>query len=80
MEYLQPYNYNIVRSIIKERQDAGKFPYVAIHNDVMRKVHEDIAATISEMEIDGVVAHSENVNGVYLYRVNKELDNENDNV
>lgn len=39
MEYLQPYIYNIVRSIIKERQDAGKFPYVAIHNDVMRKVH-----------------------------------------
>lgn len=80
MEYLQPYIYNIVRSIIKERQKSGKFPYVAMHNEVMRKIHEDVAATISEMETDCVIAHSENVNGIYLYRVNKELDNENDNV
>ncbi len=80
MEYLQPYVYNVVRSIIKERQESGKFPYVAIHNDILRKIHEDIMVTISEMETDGVIAHSENVNGIYLYRINNELENENNNV
>lgn len=80
MEYLQPYIYNVVKDVIKKRMDDAKFPYVAIQTEVMRIVREDIIASIRELEEDGVLGHSENVNGIYLYRVNKKLEDENDNV
>lgn len=80
MEYLQPYVYNVIRAVLKERDEARKSPVVAIHNEIVKRVLEDVRVTISEMESDGVVAHSENVNGIYLYRINKELKNEKNNV
>lgn len=80
MEYLQPYVYNIIRDILKEREEQHKSPVVAIHNEVAKRVLDDVRNTISEMEADGVVAHGENINGIYLYRINKELKHENDNV
>lgn len=80
MEYLQPYVYNVIRDVLKEREEQHKAPVVAIHNEVVKRILEDIKCTISEMESDGVVAHCENVNGIYLYRIKKELKNEEDNV
>lgn len=80
MEYLQPYVYNVIRDILKEREEQRVSPVVAIHNEVVKRILEDVKCTISEMEADGVVAHCENVNGIYLYRINKELKNEEDNV
>lgn len=80
MEYLQPYVYNVIRDVLKEREVQHKAPVVAIHNEVIKRILEDIKCTISEMEVDGVLAHCENVNGIYLYRIKKELKNEEDNV
>lgn len=80
MEYLQPYVYNVIRHVLKEREEQHKAPVVAIHNEVVKRILEDIKFTISEMEADGVVAHCKNVNGIYLYRIKKELKNEEDNV
>lgn len=80
MDYLQPYVYNVIRAIQKEREKQHRAPVVAIHNEVVKRILEDVRVTISEMEADGVVTHCENVNGIYLYRTNKELKHEEDNV
>ncbi len=80
MEYLQPYIYNIVCAMLKEREVSHTVPIVASHNEVLKRVLDDVRDTISELEDDGVLGHSENVNGIYLYRIHRELKHEEDNV
>lgn len=68
MQYLQPYVYQVIREIIEQRRNNKKVPCVAIHNDVMSRIISDIRETIGELESAGLVAHSQNVNGIELYR------------
>ncbi len=80
MEYLQPYVYNVIRALLREREISHTVPIVASHHEVLKRVLDDVRNTISELEDDGVLGHSENVNGIFLYRINRELKNEEDNV
>lgn len=80
MQYLQPYVYQVIREIIEKRKTDKKAPYVAMRNAVHSQIISDIKDTIAELETDGLLAHSENVNGIELYRVEKDIDNEEDNV
>lgn len=73
MQYLQPYLYQVIREAIECRRMSKKFPYLAIHNEIMSRINADMKATIDEMEADGILGHSENINGIYMYRVEKEL-------
>lgn len=73
MQYLQPYVYQIIKELVKQRKVDNKVPYVAIRNELHSKIISDIKETIEELEAGGLVAHSENINGIELYRVEKEL-------
>lgn len=80
MQYLQPYVYQVIREIIEKRKTDKKAPYVALRNVVHSQIISDIKDTIAELEADGMLSHGENVNGIELYRIEKEIDNEEDNV
>lgn len=80
MKYLQPYLYEIIRKLIDHRKSVNSFPCVATEMEVFTKIHEDVDATISEMEADGLLAHHENINGIRMFRDLKDSTNENNNV
>lgn len=74
MKYLQPYVYQVIREMIDKRKTDKIAPYVANRNEVCAKIISDIKETISELEAERLVAHSENINGIELYRVEKDID------
>lgn len=80
MKYLHPYLYEIIHDQVQKRIEDKKFPYVAIENDVRAKVMSDIANSIEEMAVDGLIAKSENINGIGLYMPLKSGEDENNNV
>lgn len=80
MKYLHPYLYEIIHDQVKKRIDDRKFPYVATAHEVKAQVISDVIVALDEMEQDGLITHSENVNGIALYRPLKEKEDENDNV
>lgn len=80
MKLLHPYLYEIIHDLVQKRIADKKFPYVAIANDVKAKVISDVSIALSEMEEEGLITHSDNVNGIALYRPLKEKEDENDNV
>lgn len=80
MKHLHPYLYEIIHDIVQKRISEKKFPYVAIANDVMAMVRSDVLSSLDEMEQEGLITHSQNVNGVALYRPLKEKEDENNNV
>ena len=80
MKYLHPYLYEIVHDLIQQRVADKKFPYVAIANDVKAKVMSDVSKALDEMVQDGLLARSNIINGIGLYRTLKEKEDENDNV
>lgn len=77
MKYLHPYLYEIIHDQVQKRIEDKKFPYVAIENDVRAKVMSDIADSIDEMAVDGLIVKSENINGIGLYRPLKAKEDEN---
>lgn len=60
--------------MVAQRKADRKFPYIAIRTEINAKVLSDIRATIDELEADGLVSHSENINGIELYRNLKEIE------
>lgn len=74
MEYLHPYLYEIVHDIVQKRISDKKFPYVATGNDVKSKVLEDVTKSLDEMEAEGLLSRSNNINGIGLYRNIKSDD------
>ena len=80
MKYLHPYLYEIIHDQVKKRIEAKRVPYVAIANEVKAQVISDVMIALEEMEQDGLITHSENINGIALYRPLKEKEDENDNV
>lgn len=80
MKYLHPYLYEIIHDQVELRVSDKKFPYVAIANEVKSKVMSDVAKALDEMEQDGLITHSENINGIALYRPLKQKEDENNNV
>lgn len=80
MKYLHPYLYEIVHNLVKGRIDDKIFPYVASLNLVKQQVITDVITSLKEMESEGLITTSENVNGIALYRPLKEKEDENDNV
>lgn len=66
--FLQPYVKKLIREELSRRQSASKSPVVASKNEIMKQVHEDINCALEQLENDGIITHSENVNGIYLYR------------
>ena len=80
MKYLHPYLFEKIHDLVKERVDSHKFPFVAIENDVMAQIRADIKQSLVEMEQDGLIKRSENINGIGLYRPLKEKDDENNHV
>lgn len=77
MIMLQPYLYDIIRKYVDERVKSKVFPFIATENQIYAHVLRDVKETLAEMETDGLVCHSENINAVKLYR---PIDNETDNV
>lgn len=75
MQYLQPYVYQVIREIIEKRKADKKVPVVAIRNEVQSQIIADVMATIEELEAAGLVAHSNNINGIELYRDIAKDDN-----
>lgn len=72
MKYLHPYLYEIVHDLVQQRVAEKKYPFVAIANDVRAKVLSDVSIALDEMEHDGLITHSSNINGIALYRTLKE--------
>ncbi len=72
MKLLHPYLYQIIHDLVKKRITDKKFPYVTTANEVKAKVMSDVTTALSEMEEEGLIIHSENVNGIALYRPLKE--------
>lgn len=73
MKYLQPYLYGIVRRLAKEREDAHLFPFVAIENDIIKTMREDIRATLQELVDEKLLSKSQNINGIGLFRHLRDL-------
>ncbi len=80
MKLLHPYLYEIIHDLVQKRIADKKYPYVAIANEVKAKVISDVSLALREMEEDGLITHSDNVNGIALYRPLKQEEDENDNV
>lgn len=72
MKYLHPYLYEIIHDLVRQRIDGKKAPYVAIMNEIRVKIMSDVSVALDEMERDGLITHSENLNGVGLYRILEE--------
>lgn len=74
MQYLQPYVYQVIREIIEKRKADMKVPVVAIRHEVHNMIIADVMMTIKELEAAGLIAHSQNVNGIELYRRGENAD------
>lgn len=74
MQYLQPYVYQVIREIIEKRKADMKAPVVAIRHEVHNMIIADVMTTINELEAAGLIAHSQNVNGIELYRRGENAD------
>lgn len=74
MIMLQPYIYEIIRSMVKDRQDRLVFPYIAVETEIMRQVQQDVKDTLDEMESDGLITHHENLNGIRMFRNSEDHD------
>lgn len=80
MDYLQPYIYRIIRDLVLKRKEEHRFPYIASQHEITNKVLGDIKETIDEMEVDGILKHHKNINGINLYRIEKEEEDENNSI
>lgn len=80
MKYLHPYLYEIIHDLVQKRVNDKVFPYVAIANDVKATVMKDVEIALDEMENEQLIARSENINGIALYRPLKQKEDENNNV
>lgn len=65
---LQPYLYEIIQAMVRERQERNVVPAIAVEVDIMRQVQKDVKETLAEMEADGLIAHHENLNGLRMFR------------
>lgn len=74
MQYLQPYVYQVIREIIEKRKADMKVPVVAIRHEVHNMIIADVMTTINELEAAGLIVHSQNVNGIELYRRGENAD------
>ena len=72
MKHLQPYIYEIVHRLISLRKEQRLAPFVAIEPEIIKIVISDVRATIEEMEQDGLFSHSENINGIKMFREKEE--------
>ncbi len=72
MKHLQPYIYEIVHRLIGIRKELHLAPFVAIEPEIIKIVISDVKATIEEMEQDGLFTHSENINGIKMFREKEE--------
>lgn len=72
MKHLQPYIYEIVHRLIGIRKEQHLAPFVAIEPEIIKIVISDVKATIEEMEQDGLFTHSENINGIKMFREKEE--------
>lgn len=72
MKHLQPYIYEIVHRLINIRKEQRLAPFVATEPEIIKIVVSDVKATIEEMEQDGLFSHSENINGIRMFREREE--------
>lgn len=72
MKHLQPYIYEIVHRLIGIRKEQHLAPFVAIEPEIIKIVISDVKATVEEMEQDGLFTHSENINGIKMFREKEE--------
>ncbi len=77
MIMLQPYLYEVIRNLVDSRVKDKVFPYIATENKIYEQIRRDISETINEMEADGLICHSENINGIRMFR---PIENETDHV
>lgn len=66
--FLQPYVKKLIRLELHRMQSAKKSPVVASKNAILKRVYEDINFALEQLESDGIITHSENVNGIFLYK------------
>jgi hypothetical protein len=72
MKHLQPYIYEIVHRLINIRKEQRLAPFIAIEPEIIKIVISDVKATIEELEQDGLLYHSENINGIKMFREKDE--------
>lgn len=77
MIMLQPYLYEIIRNYVNERVAKKSFPYIASENELFGQIRKDVLETIDEMEVDGLITHHNNINGIRMFR---PIEDETDNV
>lgn len=68
MKHLQPYIYEIVHRLINLRKEKRLAPFVAHEQEIIKTIISDVRATIEELEQDGLFTHSENINGIKMFR------------
>ena len=68
MIMLQPYLYEIIQAMVKERQEKRVVPAIAMETDIIRQVQNDVKKTLDEMEAEGLISHNENLNGIRMFR------------
>lgn len=65
---LQPIVYSVVRKLCKEREDNHKFPHLATEREIASAVVMEVSACLDELEADGIVIKSTNINGMRMYQ------------
>ena len=58
--------------MINIRKEQRLAPFVAIEPEIIKIVISDVKATIEELEQDGLLYHSENINGIKMFREKDE--------
>lgn len=58
--------------MINIRKEQRLAPFVAIEPEIIKIVISDVRATIEELEQDGLLYHSENINGIKMFREKEE--------
>lgn len=71
---LQPYVYQVVCKLHREREVAGKFPYIATLNEIKGIVFTVIEKALNELVSDGLLRQTENVNRQIMYEPTKNLN------
>ncbi len=66
--FFEPYLKRLIREELDRVQAASIVPTVASKHVIMKRIHEDVSKALDQMEADGIITHSENVNGIYLYK------------
>lgn len=69
MKLLQSYLYGLIKKEVQRMEEENRAPFFANKRELLKIVNNDIDESMIELEKDGLIKISSNINGITLYKL-----------